>query len=573
VFETTLSGQVLRRMFRAGASRLERNASRVNELNVFPVPDGDTGTNMNLTFRSGIEELEKHTDNEIEKVAAAFSRGLLFGARGNSGVILSQLFRGFAKGVANLSTASPVQLAEAFSQGVDMAYKAVMKPVEGTILSVAREAAIAAKKAARNGNAVQVIESLVQEAKRALANTPNQLPILKEVGVVDSGGQGLVYIYEGFQNALSEGALVNEPAEPETMDPAKEEKFEEHVQIEHHFINPTAITYGYCTEFMVHLTEAHEFSEGCFRNKLSQLGDSLLVVSDENLVKVHIHAEEPGTVLTYAQQYGSLDRMKIENMRLQHEQVLKNQEELHPERQSVQLNQNKIGIEASKQEAGLVRKPYGLVAAASGEGIIGIFKSLGVSIVIEGGQTMNPSTEQFLEAIADCHADHVIILPNNKNILMAAQQAAELAEVAVEVVPSRTIPQGLSAVLAFTPEVSLPANGKKMTEALGYVKTGLVTHAVRDTKINDLTIHDGDFMGLVEGDIIAAESDLYLAAMDTLVQMVEEEHELITIFYGEGILEGELDAFLKKVEAAFPSQEIEVHNGGQPVYSFILAAE
>ncbi|WP_081413160.1 DAK2 domain-containing protein [Aneurinibacillus terranovensis] len=583
VIEKTLNGQVLRRMFAAGANCLEQNAARVNALNVFPVPDGDTGTNMNLTFRSGIDELNKSTDEAVEAVAAVLSRGLLLGARGNSGVILSQLFRGFAKGMAELQVADAKQLAHAFVQGVDMAYKAVLKPVEGTILTVAREAANAARNAARYGSVPDVLEALLEGARKALANTPNQLPVLKEVGVVDSGGQGLVYIYEGFVRSVDKAEPLQEPFI--TGDAVPQNKTALSINndvMEHHHINPAAIQYGYCTEFMVHLTNSKRFSEESFREQLSGFGDSLLVVSDADLVKVHIHAEEPGRVLTYAQKYGMLDRMKIENMRLQHEEVLKKQEARQHSVQQASVQDDKMPnlnpefiapFHLPAESDSLNRKPYEIVTVAAGKGIEQIFKSLGADIVIEGGQTMNPSAEQFVKAIDSCQADNVIILPNNKNIIMAAEQAAQLVSIPCEVIPSLTIPQGMSALLAFDPSIELGANKEKMRQSLALVKTGHITYAVRDTTINEQEIHSGDFMGIVDGAIVTAAKDIVETARNMLVQMVSGEDELITVIYGEDVNEPVLDRLVKQIKTDYPEMEVEIHNGKQPLYSFIIAVE
>jgi DAK2 domain fusion protein YloV len=570
VRNSTLTGQALRHMYKTGAERLTQHVKKVDALNVFPVPDGDTGTNMNLTFTSGVSELEKTKEQTAEKIASVFSRGLLMGARGNSGVILSQLFRGFAKGLMGLSEVSAIQLAEAFQQGVEMAYKAVMKPVEGTILTVAREAAAAARKAARGGSVEDVIETLVEAAQIALNNTPNQLPVLKEVGVVDSGGQGLVYIYEGFLRAVKEDITVAVEQEREAADSAIASLFEDTHEDMHHVMNRADIQYGYCTEFMVHIKPDVVFAETAFREQISAYGDSLLVVSDDSLVKVHIHAEQPGEVLSFAQRYGALDRIKIENMRLQHEEVLRSQEE----RGVLQQQQESTGHrETDKTEGDALRTPYAIIAVASGAGIADIFTSLGVDVIIEGGQTMNPSTEQFVQAIESCYAKRVIILPNNKNIIMAAQQAAELVEIPVAVIGSKSIPQGMSAMLAFTPDDSLEDNREKMGEALRFVKTGLVTYAVRDTTLGDLAIKEGDFIGMLDGEIVTSGQDAYEVATRLLTDMVDEDNELITVIYGEDVEEARMDALEKQLRATYNAYEVEVHDGGQPLYSFIIAVE
>lgn len=580
----TLTGQVLRQMYKMGAERLTQHVKKVDALNVFPVPDGDTGTNMNLTFTSGVAELEKLAEQTAEKVASVFSRGLLMGARGNSGVILSQLFRGFAKGLADSVEADSHKLADAFQQGVEMAYKAVMKPVEGTILTVAREAAAAARKAARSGLIEDVVERLVEAAQKALDNTPNQLSVLKEVGVVDSGGQGLVYIYEGFLKAVKDGIVFAEPEEAKPAVAGGMSLFGETHDEMHHVINPADIKYGYCTEFMVHVRPDAVFTQDEFQERISAYGDSLLVVSDEDLVKVHIHAEEPGEVLSLAQQYGALDRIKIENMRLQHEEVLRRQKTRQAlkspsETPTVSAERSQV-TEAVRGEPDFdipqpenAKKPYAIIAVASGQGIADIFKSLGVDRIIEGGQTMNPSTEQFVSAIEEANAERVLILPNNKNIVMAAQQAAELVDVPTAVIPSKSVPQGMSSLLAFSADEPLEQNRDRMSEALALVKTGLVTYAVRDTTLNELIIKEGDFIGIFDGDVVTSGQDAYETAKALISRMVDEDDGLITVIYGADVKESAMNELEKQLRASFDSYEVEVHDGGQPLYSFIIAVE
>lgn len=570
-----LTGHVLRQMYKAGAERLTQHVKKVDALNVFPVPDGDTGTNMNLTFTSGAAELEKMSEQTVEKVSSVFSRGLLMGARGNSGVILSQLFRGFAKGMSGAEEVDSRQLAEAFQQGVEMAYKAVMKPVEGTILTVAREAAAAARKAARSGSVEDVIETLTAAAQRALDNTPNQLPVLKEVGVVDSGGQGLVYIYEGFLTVVKDGVLFTEPEEIESsaVVAGGASLFGEEHEDMHHIINPADIQYGYCTEFMVHIKPDAAFTEHAFKEQISAYGDSLLVVSDDDLVKVHIHAEHPGDVLSLAQQYGLLDRIKIENMRLQHEEVLRRQEVRQAAQDPIASVSTPDDAPMEAEAAQVKRKPYAIIAVASGSGIVEIFKSLGVDTVIEGGQTMNPSTEQFVHAINEVHAERVIILPNNKNIIMAAQQACELAEIPAAVVPSKSVPQGMSSMLAFSADEPLEQNTERMSEALACVKTGLVTYAIRATTINELTIKEGDFIGIFDGTIVTSGQNPYETAQQLIAEMTDEEDGLITLIYGADVDETAMDELERQLQSSYKNVEIEIHDGGQPLYSFIIAVE
>ncbi|WP_338078328.1 DAK2 domain-containing protein [Aneurinibacillus aneurinilyticus] len=568
----TLTGQALRQMYKAGAERLTQHVKKVDALNVFPVPDGDTGTNMNLTFTSGVTELEKSQEKTVEKISAIFSRGLLMGARGNSGVILSQLFRGFAKGLSGVSEADSYRLAEAFQQGVEMAYKAVMKPVEGTILTVAREAAAAARKAARSCSVEDVIETLVEAARQALANTPNQLPVLKEVGVVDSGGQGLVYIYEGFLSAVKADVTFDKPEmEAESVVAGGASLFGEAHEEMHHVIDQTNIQYGYCTEFMVHLKPDTPFLQQEFQERIGSYGDSLLVVADDDLVKVHIHAEEPGDVLSFAHRYGALDRIKIENMRLQHEEVLRRQET----KQIAQAQKPDDDLErvSASSEPKKASKLYAIISVASGKGIAKIFRSLGVQIIIEGGQTMNPSTEQFMHAIEEADAERVIILPNNKNIVMAAQQAADLAGVQVAVIPSTSIPQGMSSLLAFSADEQLETNRERMSEALGYVKTGLVTYAVRDTTLNEMVIKEGDFIGIFDSNIVVSGRDPYETALRLITEMVGEEDELITLIYGTDVKGEDMKELEKRLASLYDAYEVEVHDGGQSLYPFIIAVE
>lgn len=544
----TLDGNRFADMIVQGANHLSENAAMVDALNVFPVPDGDTGTNMNLSMTSGSKEVQQNRGDHIGKVAQALSKGLLMGARGNSGVILSQLFRGFSKHIEKKSVLSSAEFAEALDAGVTTAYKAVMKPVEGTILTVAKDAAKKAVEIATSeDDLIVVMEETLKEAKASLKRTPDLLPVLKEVGVVDSGGQGLVCVYEGFLSVLTGEALPTYNSEA-VMD--------EMINAEHHhsnqdFMSTEDIVYGYCTEFMVRFEDDKKlFNEDTFRNDLSEYGDSLLVIADEEVAKVHIHSEEPGSVLTYGQQYGSLIKMKIENMREQHSAIVGQQPE-------------KL---AEKTE-------YAIIAVSMGEGIAELYKSLGVSAVIEGGQTMNPSTEDIVKAIKDANAEKIIILPNNKNIIMAAEQAAEIVEESVVVVPSKTVPQGLAAVLAFNPGAEIEQNKRVMTSALDDVKTGSVTHAVRDTQIDGLTIKENDFMGMYEGKIVQSEQDLFATTSKLLTQMINEDSEIITILYGQDCSEDILEQVVAFVEENYEDLEIEVHNGKQPLYPFMFSIE
>ncbi|MED4581815.1 DAK2 domain-containing protein [Brevibacillus choshinensis] len=562
---TRLDGVLFSRMVYLGANLLSENVKVVDGLNVFPVPDGDTGTNMNLTLTSGVEELKRKESPRITEAASALAKGLLMGARGNSGVILSQLFRGFSKAVNGKELINSRQFAEALKSGVDSAYQAVMKPVEGTILTVAREAADLAVRAARTtDDIVVVMEKTYEQAQATLLRTPEMLPVLKEVGVVDSGGQGLLFIYEGFLRALRGEALEDIQQKPKVeLKEADLDKLvhEQHAQIH---MRTEDITFGYCTEFMVHIAHSTEpnkkpFSEGLFRSQLDQMGDSLLVVSDDEVVKVHIHAEHPGNVLQYAQQFGSLHRLKIENMREQHANILKAEES---------KVQHAVAV-APQAEA----LSYGLIAVAAGEGIAKILRSMGVHVVVEGGQTMNPSTEDFLNAIKGLHANEIIILPNNSNIVMAAGQAAELSEGSVSVIPSKSIPQGLAALVAFNGAAEIEANTTAMKKAIASVKTGMVTHAVRDTRMGDVEIKEGDYIGIAEKEIVTAGPDLMASAVTLLLELVDEDAEIVTMFLGEGATQEQAEALEAALADAYPDVEIEIQDGGQPLYPFIFSVE
>ncbi|RLQ95782.1 DAK2 domain-containing protein [Falsibacillus albus] len=558
---TVLDGKRFAEMVVQGANNLAANANMVDALNVFPVPDGDTGTNMNLSMTSGAKEVQNNVQSHIGKVASSLAKGLLMGARGNSGVILSQLFRGFSKEIESKSTITSMDFAHALEAGVNTAYKAVMKPVEGTILTVAKDAANAAVKAAETEtDLIKLMKEVVKEAKASLNRTPELLPVLKEVGVVDSGGQGLLCVYEGFLAELTGEKLPDVPSSQPSMD--------ELVNAEHHksvqgFMNTEDIEFGYCTEFMVRFEEAktksNPFSEEQFRNDLSAFGDSLLVISDDELAKVHIHSETPGKVLDYGQRYGSLIKIKIENMREQHSGIVG---ETHAKLQTEHV-----------QKKSLEKQDYGIVTVAMGDGISELFKSIGATGVIEGGQTMNPSTEDILKAIKGVNANKVIILPNNKNIIMAADQAAEVAECDVVVVPSKTVPQGLSALLAFNPSGSLEDNKQSMVDAMEHVKTGQITYAVRDTTIDNIAITKNDYMEIADGKIIGTNREKIPAAFNLLEKMIDEDSEILTILFGEDVEEGEVDELVAMIEAKFDDLEIEVHNGKQPLYSFIFSIE
>lgn len=557
---TEISASQFQEMVEAGAKRLQVNAEYVNSLNVFPVPDGDTGTNMNLSMTSGATAVVNSASDKVGELANVLAKGLLMGARGNSGVILSQLFRGFSKAILDVDTLNAEDLAKALVHGVETAYKAVMKPVEGTILTVARESAKAGERKARQtDDVVEVMSAVVKYGKKALDKTPDMLPVLKEVGVVDSGGQGLLFIYEGFLNALNGEFQADDTYEPS---PAE---MDEMVNAEHHRsvqgqLATEDIKFGYCTEIMVRLGEGptvdSNFDYDTFRNYLDGIGDSLLVVNDDEIVKVHVHTEHPGEVMNYGQKFGALIKVKVDNMRLQHEIILEHDEEV-------------AEFEAAPTE----RKPYAVIAIAAGEGVQELFKSLGAAYVISGGQTMNPSTEDILKAIKEVNADQVIILPNNKNIFMAADQAAEVADVPVAVVPSKTVSQGMTAMLAFNGEQSLEENKTAMTEMLDSVVSGQITNAIRDTAIDGVEIHEGDYLGMVDGKIILSEADKYQATLDTLNKMISEDIEIITIIVGEEGTQAEAEKLSEAIEGSYPDLEVEIHEGKQPVYPYLLSAE
>lgn len=557
---TTLDGKRFAKMVLLGANHLSNNAKMVDALNVFPVPDGDTGTNMNLSMTSGAKEVKNNVTPHIGKVGASLARGLLMGARGNSGVILSQLFRGFSKAIEQKETLTAVEFAHAFENGVETAYKAVMKPVEGTILTVAKDAAKRAVDVAKNEtDIIIVMEELVKEAKASLNRTPDLLPVLKEVGVVDSGGQGLLLVYEGFLSELKGETIDNMSISSPSMNELV--NAEHHKSVQSH-MNTEDIVFGYCTEFMVKFEaekiSKNPFAEEQFRNELSRYGDSLLVISDDDIVKVHIHSEQPGEVLSYGQRYGSLIKMKIENMREQHTAILNEDE-----------TQSPVQVKSSKE-----KEKYAIITVAMGSGITELFKSIGAHVVIEGGQTMNPSTEDFVKAMESVHAENFILLPNNKNIIMAAEQAASVVEGNVVVVPSRTVPQGMSALLAFNPSGELEANQSSMTDALSNVKTGQITYAVRDTNIDGIDISKDDFMGIAEGKIVVTDKDKLKAAKDLLAKIISvDEDEIVTIIYGQDASKDDVNAIVEYLEDEFDDIEVEVHNGDQPLYAFIFSVE
>ncbi len=547
-----IDSKKFRDMVRVATHRLGRNAEFINSLNVFPVPDGDTGTNMNLTIESGAKAVAQNNSDSVGDLTESLAKGMLMGARGNSGVISSQLFRGVYKATQGMKTLNAQELANAFSNGVATAYKGVMKPVEGTILTVARIGAQeGANKANETDDVAEVMKAIVEGAKRALKSTPDLLPVLKQVGVVDSGGQGLLFIYEGFL----EGLLGEEFADRYQPD---EGEMDEMINAMHHQsvqsqLSTKDIANGYCTEIMVDLTAdvpaKKTFNLDEFRAHLSKLGDSLLAVSDEEVAKVHIHTEQPGAVFAYGSQFGQLGKIKIDNMRIQHETIVNNNEE----------NQESVD--------------FAVIAVASGNGIRKLFESEGVNRIISGGQTMNPSTQDIIDSIKKSGAKKAIVMPNNGNIIMAAKQAAEVSDIPVGIVPTKTISQGLTAMLSFDPDDSLDDNVANMTDALDTVVSGEVTKANRDTTINDIAIHQGDFLGIIDGDIKVAASDLIVAASSMIEKMLDEDSEIITIMYGRDSNKKEAQKLVDELKKKHDDLEFELHDGGQPVYNFLISVE
>ena len=552
---SNITTSLFQEMIQAASTRLGKQAEYVNSLNVFPVPDGDTGTNMGMTMENGAKEVADKPAKTVGQVGQILSKGLLMGARGNSGVITSQLFRGFGQSIKDNDELTGHDLAHAFQAGVEVAYKAVMKPVEGTILTVSRGAATAAlKKAEETDDAIEVMHAALDGAKRALAKTPDMLPVLKEVGVVDSGGQGLVYIYEGFLSALTGEYMTSEDfqATPATMT--------EMINAEHHMsvaghIATEDIEFGYCTEIMVALkqgpTYVKEFNHEEFQGYLSTLGDSLLVVNDDEIVKVHVHTEDPGLVMQEGLKFGSLVKVKVDNMRSQHDAVL-----------------GKEAVPVAQEE-----KEFALIAVVAGEGLADIFKSQGVDYVISGGQTMNPSTEDIVKAIDAVNAKNVIILPNNKNIFMAAQSAAEVSDCAAAVVETRTVPQGFSSLLAFDPSKTLEDNVAAMSASLSDVVSGSVTLAVRDTTIDGLEIHENDILGMVDGKIFVSTPDMLKALKETLDRMINDDSEIVTIYVGEEGSQELAEDISAYLEEKYEDVEVEIHQGDQPVYPYLMSVE
>ncbi len=546
-----INGLVLAEMIDLGSKNLAKNAEKINALNVFPVPDGDTGTNMNLSMSSGAKETAANVVENIGELGKSFSKGLLMGARGNSGVILSQLFRGMSQHIADKKEVNAKEFAEAIQNGVSIAYKAIIKPVEGTILTVAREAAEAGLKAAENTTSVvEVMEAIYFEAQESLKRTPELLPILKEVGVVDSGGQGLVCVYQGFVAALKGEKIEGlEAVEANVVDM----QFEDDHGMD--FMSPEDIVYGFCTEFTVRLDkEKKEFDEAKFREDMSKFGDSLLVISDSDYVKIHVHTETPGDVFNYGQQYGELIKIKSDNMREQHREVLRKQE-------------------AKQATTPKELKEQAMISISMGAGLSKVLTSMGVDYIVEGGQTMNPSTEDIMKAIKEVNAKNIFIFPNNKNIQLAAKQAAELAEENVFVVESKTAPQGLAAVMVYNPQAAAEENFANMQEVLSTVSTLEVTHAVRDTNIEGVEIKKDEFMGIRNGKIVVSNLSLNSVLEELLEKSIDEDSEIVTLYLGEESTEEYTDFLEQLIEEKYPDVEVELIESGQPVYPYIIGIE
>lgn len=553
----TINVDMLAKMFLAGAQNIEAKKEFINELNVFPVPDGDTGTNMSLTIMAAAKEVTFLQNPKMADLAKAISSGSLRGARGNSGVILSQLLRGFTKAIREEKEIDVIALAAACNRARETAYKAVMKPKEGTILTVASGIAEKASEMAQETDDLEeFIPAVISYAEEVLAKTPDMLPVLKEAGVVDSGGQGLLEVIKGAYDAFlgkeidysaiapGAGAGVTKISAEDTAD----------------------IKFGYCTEFII-LTEKEftEQDEHEFKEYLSSIGDSIVCVADDDVVKIHVHTNDPGLAIQRALTFGQLSRMKIDNMREEH------QEKLIRDAENLAKQQAQDAAEKKSSEP---RKPMGFIAVSIGEGINNIFKELGVDYIIEGGQTMNPSTDDMLKAIDEVHADTVFILPNNKNIVLAANQAKHLVEdKEIIVIPTKTVPQGITAIINFMPDADAKTNEEAMLEEVKNVKTGQVTYAVRDTHIDDKEIHEGDIMGIGDHGILAVGSEIRKTTLDMLEQLVDEDSELISIYYGEEVKEEDANELIEQIEELYPDADVDAHFGGQPIYYYVLAVE
>ncbi len=589
----SLNGTDFTAMVLAGAEQLQQHAEHVNSLNVFPVPDGDTGTNMNLTMRAGVTELKRGDSSSIGVMSGILSKGLLMGARGNSGVILSQLFRGFSRYAAPYEELNTLQFASALQSGVDAAYKAVVKPVEGTILTVAKEAARHAVFFSRRTNDItELMEEVLAKAKETLAMTQDMLPVLKQVGVVDSGGQGLVYIYEGFMQHLGSGLVTAPTSKGNNVRPTFTPYVSERPTDARVAPSPDApisaqakletdnIEFLYDMEFFINrqLGEAQgtNFDEEAFRKALSVDGDSIIVISDDDVIKVHVHSKAPGEVLNLALRYGEITQIRILNMREQHRDLLSAGMDGAPEPEwFAEIPAEPAREEEPSEPPAHELAPFGFIAVAPGEGIADIFRSLGVDVVLSGGQTMNPSTEDFVNAARSIAAQHIFILPNNSNIILAAEQARELLEVErlVSVIPSKTIPQGIAAAFAFQEEEAFEVNQDNMRDAVTRVKSGQVTYAVRDTTLDDLHITAGHYIGIQDSKIVATEEQLMATARLLLAKMLVNGDEIVTILTGSDAKQEETDQLVVWLEENYSDVEVEVHEGGQPIYPYLFSVE
>ena len=553
----TINAEIFAKMFLAGAKNLESKKEWINELNVFPVPDGDTGTNMTLTIMAAAKEVGAMQTYEMDKVAKSISSGSLRGARGNSGVILSQLFRGLCKVIKEEKEIDVPVMAAALQKAVETGYKAVMKPKEGTILTVAKGGAKKAIALAdETDDLVYFMQQVVAEMEIVLSKTPEMLPVLKEAGVVDSGGQGLVEVFHGMMDAL-EGKEIDYSIEGAAVE-AKPVKISAQTEAE--------IKFGYCTEFIIMLEKEFTMdTELEVKAYLESIGDSIVVVADDDIVKIHVHTNDPGLAIQKALTFGSLTKIKIDNMREEHE------EKLIKEASKLAEEEAKKAAEAKKAEP---RKEMGFISVSIGEGVGEIFKGLGVDYLIEGGQTMNPSTEDMLNAIDNVNAEHIFILPNNKNIILAANQAQALTEdKVIHVIPTKTVPQGITAMINYLPDLSAEENVEAMEEAITTVKTGQVTYAVRDTKIDDKEIHEGNIMGIGDSGILAVGEELEATTLEMFKELVDDMSEIISIYYGEEVDEAVANELGEKVGEMFPGCDVEVHFGGQPIYYYVVSVE
>ncbi|MBK0041123.1 MULTISPECIES: DAK2 domain-containing protein [Leuconostoc] len=562
---TVITNVEFGKMINAASAALAANADKINKLNVFPVPDGDTGTNMSLSMASGAQYERDALDTNIGALAKATSKGLLMGARGNSGVILSQIFRGFANSMADKETLSARDLADALMAGAQIAYKSVMKPTEGTILTVIREAASKANKVAnQTDDVVELMAAVEDAAQQALNSTPDLLPVLKEVGVVDSGGQGLVFVLQAFYQVLSGDFNEEDMKAPDNAELDQMVK-ELHAGAQANTnLDPADIKYGYCTEVMVQIgkgtTYDHQFDYDEFYKHLAQLGDSLLVINDDEIVKVHVHTENPGEVISWGTHFGSLVKVKVDNMRDQQQAVIDAQRE--DEAQAAKISEMTMPVPETA-----------VIAIAAGDGVAKLFKSLGVHTVISGGQTMNPSTADIVDAIKASGANQAVVLPNNSNIFMAAEQAIDLADVPVQVVKTRTVQQGLTAMMGYNPEAEASENANAMSDMIDDVKSAQVTQAVRDTTLNGVEIHNGDWMGIIDGDIQVVADSAEDAAEQSVEKMLDDDSEIVTIIFGADTKEKAANKLAKSVSAIDEDLEVEIHDGGQPLYPFLISVE